>query len=506
MQLLILLQLTIYFALVLSIRPRQCPKGLNDANTPRCVAMDGISDVEKNECRSAKHCCIGRNGSCYALPRKVVPTIDPDKTDEEMLSDAKDIMRSIKGKARFLNIGPFPSVLLPYGGEDPYPGFPQLPAFVCHKRPIFPDNCDMEDKKALRYTRNPPLNIPYCIRIPCDPDLPELDESRTKCREMPGCFFDVQLRDYRKKFGHSVMAGVPVCQLAIRNKVFLEEARKVKDKTGEWTPYLNECLLDTFDEIIRTNHEGCKTLEMLEYFKHKPKIAGWKGIKEYDCYLIAGCWMKKKCYYPVDVNNVTVSASPTEHDDKIPSALYYGRPPCQKFDDKNAKSAIESYHSCLVSGCKLDKHAQNSYYNYLFDFGKSMDPSDHWVFWRLVESGKYGAHNLDEYNLLPKQDVTVTPFSLVFNYPAKPGESNLIDELLRPGSSSLLDMIKTGSGLQVPQAHQNIRDRFLEDLQGIQTPCSTHLRRLGQDLVARQDINQRECQIIVPIAQLRIRI
>lgn len=72
----------------------------------------------------------------------------------------------------------------------------------------------------------------FSSRIPCDKDRPELDARQSQCSDTPGCFFDRSLGDYRKRFGHSVMPGVPVCHLAIRNEVFLTEARKVETKVG----------------------------------------------------------------------------------------------------------------------------------------------------------------------------------------------------------------------------------------------------------------------------------
>lgn len=77
------------------------------------------------------------------------------------------------------------------------------------------------------------LNSRYLIpRIPCDPARPHLDNQESDCRATPGCFYDRSLGDYRKRFGHSIMPGVPVCHLAIRNSVFLEEARKVKTEVN----------------------------------------------------------------------------------------------------------------------------------------------------------------------------------------------------------------------------------------------------------------------------------
>lgn len=67
-------------------------------------------------------------------------------------------------------------------------------------------------------------------RIPCDPqDNSVYDESHRKCGMQPGCYFDKPLYELRKAFGPSVLPGVPVCHLAIRNKVFQNKAKAVVD-------------------------------------------------------------------------------------------------------------------------------------------------------------------------------------------------------------------------------------------------------------------------------------
>lgn len=203
------------------------------------------------------------------------------------------------------------------------------------------------------------------------------------------------------------------------------------------------------------------------------------GITDYECVLIDGCWIENAgCFYPVNIDKLSIQSSPTTQT-KMAGALYYGRPQCQIFNQTTPRSSIESYHTCLISGCRLDQQAQDAYYNYLYEFGRSMTASDHWVFWKMVESGKYGAHNLHEYNPMPKQDVTVTPFSLVISYADNSSENSLLNELQQKGSGSLLEAIKSLSGLKLPPEQQVSSDPFFDQLQSIQTPCSQTFTSFG---------------------------
>ena len=51
---------------------------------------------------------------------------------------------------------------------------------------------------------------------------------------------------------------------------------------GSWNPVLLSCLLREFNDEIFGDAVGCHLIDILEYFGHTPKRAGWNGEK-YKC-------------------------------------------------------------------------------------------------------------------------------------------------------------------------------------------------------------------------------
>lgn len=62
--------------------------------------------------------------------------------------------------------------------------------------------------------------------------MEKLDQSQQLCGTQSGCYFDLELHEYRRAYGDAVLPGVPVCHLAIRNSVFQTKASLVEKKVS----------------------------------------------------------------------------------------------------------------------------------------------------------------------------------------------------------------------------------------------------------------------------------
>lgn len=271
------------------------------------------------------------------------------------------------------------------------PGIPQL----CRPPVPFPGKCKPQRNEP--YVLEPPVNVPYCVRIPCDAqDNSVYDENHRMCGMQPGCYFDKPLFEYRKAFGPSVLPGVPVCHLAIRNIVFKTKAKAVIDTYGSWNPYFTNCLLNEFDSEIRKGPVGCELLPVVEAFSVTPKFAGWKNIASYACALIDGCYVKGRgCFYPVDISNVRVKSGERSIS-AIRNEVVYGRPKCQHFDNSSPTGILKSYHACLSAGCSVDYSVTRLYYSHLFKIGEGLTSKNHWNYWDDVLKGLVGPYNIHE--------------------------------------------------------------------------------------------------------------
>jgi len=206
----------------------------------------------------------------------------------------------------------------------------------------------------------PPVDIPYCLRIPCDPMMPSLELDRNACVRRPGCYFDSELSNLRQLVGQQVLAGVPVCQLAIRNKNFLSKVRNEKMMDG--TPFnglYSKC-------YIRQNplqpNPGCPVVSTLEYFGYAPKHAGWEGITTEECLYIDGCPTPQGCMLPADISSVRVRSATIDNPGSLSERERYGQPICQPFDMNmnNPKAFVNDYNKCLQSGCIVSDEITSS--------------------------------------------------------------------------------------------------------------------------------------------------
>lgn len=190
------------------------------------------------------------------------------------------------------------------------------------------------------------------------------------------------------------------------------------------------------------------------------------------------CWTQGGCFFPVDISNLTLSFKSPVKEEYV-EEIEYGKTKCQNFDDSTPKNALESYHTCLISGCKLSIQAKSAYYNYLFDFGEKMSVADHWKFWRKVKSGEIGAHNIEEFRLVPQKHTDITSFSLVIRYPPNNSTPNLLSEILSPNSAAVLDILKSTLGIQNSNQRSPDTSSLFAQIRGFQMPCSLMFTSLG---------------------------
>ncbi|XP_039251584.2 uncharacterized protein LOC120329040 [Styela clava] len=358
-------------------------------STDPCTNIGGgewMAFDDEKSCKKLEHCCWSGK-ECRALKFsefKTEGSASKEKTPSMKFKD-NPFNPPNKDKARLLPIGP--------------PIFPHCPPPM-----PFPEMC--HPRRNEPFVIEPPMNIPYCLRIPCSKDRhsqSKYDRDLRSCGEQPGCYFDRELYEYRDAFGPSVLPGVPVCQLAIRTKILPREAENVIYMYGFWNPYFTNCFLNTFHDEIMEGPPGCKLIPLLEAFHVKPKLAGWRGILPKECGYIGACWMKGECLYPLNPKSLTIEVQQKYDFNKY--EIPFGRPKCQHFNPSNPYTAVKSYHSCLSAGCSVDSSITMKYYHYMFAIGNTMSAKDHWLYWDLVLSGVLGPHNIDSVQWKYNKDV-----------------------------------------------------------------------------------------------------
>nr|XP_039250049.1 uncharacterized protein LOC120327758 isoform X2 [Styela clava] len=344
------------------------------------VVKNGVSEtVDADDCHKHKDCCKigeGETAVCYAQLNH--ERLSAATANARTVDDSDDLYKKAlkmkRDSARFLHLRP--------------PAFPGCP------QPIpFPASCNPQMNEP--YVLDPPVDIPYCVRIPCSVDNAELDTDHHLCGSQPGCYFDKELFDFREAFGPSVLPGVPVCHMAIRNAVFQQKAQLVVKEHGIWNPYFTNCILQEFQLEMKTP-KGCELLPILDVFHVRPKLAGWKNINPRECSLIDGCFRYGYgCFYSVDISNVRVKSGQRQvafnkHE------IIFGRPRCQIFDTSSPVRILLSYHQCLSAGCTVDSSITTNYFHNLFAVGEDMTVDKHWDYWTGVQKGEIGAYNIDD--------------------------------------------------------------------------------------------------------------
>nr|XP_039251633.1 uncharacterized protein LOC120329082 isoform X1 [Styela clava] len=226
---------------------KQCtpPMGLGSESRKLCiVAKNGVSEtVDADDCHKHEDCCKteeGESAVCYAQVDAEKLTAEASKAGN--VDDTDDLyekaMKMKKDSARFLRL--------------PSPAFPQIIPF--------PASCKLTPNEP--YVLDPPVDIPYCIRIPCSVDNAALDTDPNLCRSQPGCYFDKELFDFRKVFGPRIFPEVPVCHIAIRNALFQQKAQLVVKEHRVWNPFFTNCIL----KRILTIDEPTKRLRTYSIF------------------------------------------------------------------------------------------------------------------------------------------------------------------------------------------------------------------------------------------------
>ncbi|CAK8686582.1 uncharacterized protein LOC143467902 [Clavelina lepadiformis] len=378
----------------------------------------GTPIVDEVNCTLASHCCF-INNQCklktIVNPRAVtVATVDLPDVQAQLLKELQqakiETVEDDKVTERGLSI--LPPFLPPSGpggfpptgpggfpptGPGGFPGFypPRLPSH-CAK---FPDNCPVNHGPQIDL--RPPVNVPYCQRIPCSQSNPLLDQDLHQCIRQPGCAFDYELFQYRSILRQAVLPGVPVCHLAVRNRVFQQKANEFVQQYGSWNPLLTKCLIKEYQSEIFGGSPGCYMINVLEHFGHYPKRAGWSTITESECYLIDGCWKITNtggtCVYPLELNHVTVRSGNDEEDSQLPDPRgLYGVPSCMPFNSAaTGAEFLSSYHTCLATGCAINVD-RNTYWQQLYSLGTDLPLHLQQTYLNMIYSGQVRADNFKE--------------------------------------------------------------------------------------------------------------
>lgn len=320
--------------------------------------------------------------------------------------------------------------------------------------PQFPFNCQQFLTPQVNFQLNllpivPPVNIPYCQRIACNPRNPFLEQNYEACIAQPGCYYDQELAQMRSYVGDAILPGVPVCHLVIRNQAFRRRANEAAALFGgQWNPILTDCLLGEYQTEIFGPHIGCQLLRYLSFFQHLPKRAGWTNINERECALIGACWVSGEglsppyCAYPVNPDGMPTVRSSNEVDRQLPSNAF-GLPSCFPFS-QNAQGTqfLSSYHNCLRAGCATTVN-RNDILEQLLAASSSANLSYPYnvQFISMIYSGLAGPDNYGELlNQIrnPRMCPTFSTFSNFFPNPPNPiiPNSFMLNGGARSGSSS----------------------------------------------------------------------
>ncbi|CAK8686571.1 uncharacterized protein LOC143467966 [Clavelina lepadiformis] len=418
-------------------------------------------------CEEAKHCWFHDNKCVLKVGGGTdnESGINIDAFGEQYATEANAKKDENETSARLFNIGGYqpPSAPIPSfpngisGGNAPLPpGFFPSAAFPSFC-PQFPQNC------GFAYTGQndliPPVNIPYCQRIPCSLSNPLLDTDFNQCSRQPGCAFDHELFQYRSALHQAVLPGVPVCHLAIRNMAFQRRANDYVQKFGSWNPLYTKCLIREYSAEIYGGSPGCYALNVLEHFGHFPKRAGWSSITETECYLIGGCWRATPsgsiCVYPLQTNQVSVRSSNDDKADVSPRQLF-GLPACLPYSTAATGSDfLSNYHNCLISGCAVNAD-RNTYLQQLYTTGSNLPVYLRPSYFSQIYSGDVRPDNyrdvLTQVNTLEGQLDSLTSGNNVFRPPNPFSVGNNQNALI---ALSLQLQNTTGRHLQIPFPNVN---------------------------------------------------
>uniref|UniRef100_H2Z7N6 Uncharacterized protein n=1 Tax=Ciona savignyi TaxID=51511 RepID=H2Z7N6_CIOSA len=244
-----------------------------------------------------------------------------------------------------------------------------------------------------------PVNIPYCRRIPCSTSNPMLETDRFACHAVPGCYFDLELANLRRMYPNSVLPGVPVCHLAIRNRKFQYLANQYMQGRGTWNGIYNKCFIEQNKNEIYSPDAGCYVIIVLKYMGIQRKLAGWDGITTEECYLIDGCPVDGGCFHPGQLNQIQVRSGEDETRNSFNSGMnYYGQPKCMEYNPTTSDELLQGYHQCRQAGCVVDPQINSDVLKYnLYRVARTLPANKQAKFWGEVIQNRITPDNYQQF-------------------------------------------------------------------------------------------------------------
>ncbi|XP_078485845.1 uncharacterized protein LOC108949537 [Ciona intestinalis] len=246
----------------------------------------------------------------------------------------------------------------------------------------------------------PPVDVPYCQRIACNPANPLLESDQFGCHSQPGCYFDLELATLRRSIGYSVLSTVPICHFVIRNQKFQQLATDyTASKNASWSSIHTRCFINQNNASIMAPPIGCSMLTFMKYYGINIRMLGWTGITANECTLINGCYLEGEgCFYPGNPQSIEIAGQGDLFRRKIhfPTDVY-GQAKCANFDVTYDHGAnLEAYHRCKQLGCTVDSLVyieESVQFDLMHLMVRSVAPHIQQRFWDLVHSGNISAHN-----------------------------------------------------------------------------------------------------------------
>merc|ERR1712183_1085280 len=179
----------------------------NCLKNPCQSTSDPIVDLD--ECLKYKHCYVSPGKQCLTKAELNVKKPNEKNVGDDLKklllekNETDDQVNGVNG--RFFN----------QGSTNPFG--PQGLNFMSQNCNPFPLGCNINPNNPLSVLEaiRPPVDIPYCQRIACNPSQPVFELDRTACLKNPGCYYDDELATLRSFLGEQVMPGVPACQLVV---------------------------------------------------------------------------------------------------------------------------------------------------------------------------------------------------------------------------------------------------------------------------------------------------
>jgi len=319
---------------------------INCLKNPCQTGSDPIVDLD--ECLKYKHCYVSPEKQCLtkADPKVKKPNEENLVDDlKKLLFDTNETDNNVNGvDSRFFN----------QASTNPFGNQGLGLNFMSQNCNPFPIGCNLDPKNPISVLDaiTPPVDIPYCQRIACNPSQPVFELDRTACLKNPGCYYDDELATLRSFLGEQILPGVPACQLVVRNPNFHEAVKKEQMMDGSsFNGIYTKCWLKKND--LKVN-EGCHVTSALEFFKYPSQKAGWEGITARECNILGYCPTENGCVVAGNVKSITTRSAALEKSIESLNERY-GQPLCQQyeFDLNDPEGYLNSYSMCMMSGCAV---------------------------------------------------------------------------------------------------------------------------------------------------------